>query len=171
LWLIQFFIECNTFFGKLIILFSNNYSLLNAILLLIPDEWKKTKIKSTVSEGCKFICLLSRNWCWSLSWDTTSISLLFVVEARFPFANSPMCLIKKTTQHCKFQHNMRHHMGWWANPTHHGFNPCESDSWWARSKIDSYWNLLTNFNPTQSELIVGWIDSWLLTHFDDSNNN
>jgi len=38
--------------------------------------------------------------------------------------------------------------GWWTNPAyhkfnsaHHGFNPVEPGSRWARSKINSYWNL------------------------------
>jgi len=31
--------------------------------------------------------------------------------------------------------------GWWANPTHHGFNPNELCSRWAESKINPYWNL------------------------------
>jgi len=94
---------------------------------------EEKKIKLTVSEGCKFICLLSCNWCWSLSWDAMSISLLFVVETRFPFVNSPMCLVKKIAQH-----NVCHHAGWWANPSHHRFDPGEPSSWWAESKIDPY---------------------------------
>jgi len=56
---------------------------------------EEKKIKSTMSDKCKFICLLSRNWCWSLSWDATSISLLFVVEVKFSFTNPPLCLVKK----------------------------------------------------------------------------
>jgi len=31
--------------------------------------------------------------------------------------------------------------GWWANPTHHGFNPGEPGSRWVGSKINPYWNL------------------------------
>jgi len=27
---------------------------------------------------------------------------------------------------------------WWANPTHHGFNPDEPGSTWAESKINPY---------------------------------
>jgi len=30
---------------------------------------------------------------------------------------------------------------WWANPTHHGFNPGELGSKWDGSKINPYWNL------------------------------
>jgi len=63
---------------------------------------------------------------------------LFGVEARFPFANLLMCLVKKTVQLCKAQHNVCDHTGWWANSPHHGFNPVEPGSWWTRSKINSY---------------------------------
>ena len=56
---------------------------------------------------------------------------LFGVEARFSFVNSLTCLVKKTTQHCKVQHSVCDHMGWWVNPAHHGFNPGEPSSWWV----------------------------------------
>ena len=133
----QSFIECNTFFSKLIIPWicrqsnlsrSTGYMMQSKNLIV---QWtlklkrkirkitigKKTwgykviayiinntrrieekKIKSKVSEGCKFICLLSHNWYWYLSWDAMSISLLFVVETRFPFVNPPMCLVNKNSQ-------------------------------------------------------------------------
>jgi len=61
---------------------------------------------------------------------------LFGIEARFPFVNPLLCLVKKTTQH-----NVCDHMGWWANSAHHGFNSDESNSWWIGSKIDPYWHL------------------------------
>jgi len=60
-----------------------------------------------------------------------------------------MCWLKKTTWH---DPNVNPNLikntcvtllstGWWANPTHHGFNPNELCSRWAESKINPYWNL------------------------------
>jgi len=57
------------------------------------------------------------------SLEASSLSPLFEAEARFPFVNPLMCLVKKTAQH-----NVCYPTGWWANPVHHGFNLGEPGS-------------------------------------------
>jgi len=70
-----------------------------------------------------------------------------------------MCLVKKIAQHCKAQHNVCDHTGWWANPAHQG-------STWVSRILGGPGQKLTRTNickkySTQSGPNLWWVG---LTH-------
>jgi len=87
--------------------------------MMLNSNTNQTLKKTNYYLRSKHSCHLS-NYNISLEWTNPQhfhllkhllYPHLFGVEARFPFINPLMCLVKKTAQHCKAQHNVCDHTG------------------------------------------------------------